>query len=309
MTVNETPLRRPPAFYLTLVLFLLGCGTASAASWSHDGRQLAYSFIGGPENVYLVGVDGAGNTPLVVREVRDFRPEWAPDDSHLVFTGVVDGVHVIMRVNRDGSDLRQLSATAEAAGDPDYSPDGGRLVYFTDEPLPRDLYVKDLASGEVRALTETPDFEEASPRWAPDGHRVVFVGTEPGEGQEGDIWTLDTQTGERRNRTSSPEVGEFHPDWSPDGAHLIYVRVEDGEFAIATRALASGKETLIAPGNGFAVLDPHFAPDGASVTFTRTDFAEKGPGMPAIVRVVLDSGEEATIVRGRYLSEIAADPR
>lgn len=282
------------------------CASSNAASWSPEGTQLAYSYIGGPENIYLVNPDGTGIIPLVVREQRDFRPEWAPDGSHIVFTSVENGVHVMMRVDPDGSNLRAISRVEEALGDPDYSPDGRRLLYFTDEPLERDLFIRDVETGKVTTLTSTPDFEETSGRWAPDGRRVTFVGQEKTEGSESDIWILDTETGERRNVTNSPTSGEFHPDWSHDGTHLVYIKVVDGKFAAAVFNLVSGEETIVADGRGYAVLDPHFSPNDEFVTLTRTDFSEQAEGMPAIVKVSLESGDEVTVTKGLYLSQIAA---
>lgn len=289
---------------VAVTLVVVGPTASVAGSWSPDGRQIAYSFIGGPEHIYLVGADGSGGRALVVREQRDFRPEWSPDGSHLVFTSVVDGVPVMMRIEVDGGGLEQISEVKDAFGDPDYSPDGRRLVFFTDEPRPRDLYVRDSASGEVSRLTATPDFQEYSPRWAPDGRRVAFVGKAAGEEVRGDIWSLDTESGKRTNLTSTREVDEFHPDWSHDGERVVYVRVVDGRFLLAIREIASRVETVIADGNGYAVLDPHFSPDDRFVAFTRTDFAEKGPGMPAIVRLELATGAETVITRGRYLSQM-----
>lgn len=284
--------------------FLVTAGQASAAPWSPDGSMIVYSYIGGPENLYIVNADGSEQRDLVVRTERDFRPEWAPDGSHIIFTSVVDGVHVISRVDPDGSNLSALSDVSEAAGDPDYSPDGTQILFFTDEPRPRDLYLRDIASGEIAQLTQTTDFEETSPRFAPDGERVVFVGKEKHEGAESDIWTLDIESGERRNLTQTPGIGEFHPDWSYDGRQVIYIRVENGAFDVAIRDVVTGKETIAARGNGYAVLSPHFAPDDQAISFTRTDFAEKGEGMPAIVRVSLKDGEEATLTKGLYLSQM-----
>lgn len=300
MTKNAITASFLPATLL-VVLSGLGAGRPEAASWSPDGKRIAYSFIGGPENIYLVNPDGTGNTPLVVREQRDFQPEWAPDGSHLVFTSVVDGVHVMMRVNPDGTGLKQISEVEEAAGDPEYSPDGSKLLYFTDEPRPRDLFVRDVETGEVTALTATPEFEEYSPRWAPDGHRVAYVGKKPGA--TGDIWVLDTTSKKDRNVTESPEVDEFHPSWSHDGTRIVYIRNVGGKFSVGMRD-ADGNETIVADGNGYAVLSPHFSPDDHFVTFTRTDFEEKGEGMPAIVRVSLEDGSETTIVKGLYLSQM-----
>ena len=61
---------------------------------------------------------------------------------------------------------------------------------------------------------------------------------------------------------------------------------------------------MFANGNGYTVLDPHFAPDDQSVTFTRTDFEEKASNMPAIVRVFLEDGTVTQIIKGLYLSEM-----
>ncbi len=213
----------------------------------------------------------------------------------------------MMRVDRDGRNLRAISLPEEAAGDPDYSPDGRHLLYFTDEPLPRDLFVRDTETGEVTALTSTKDFEEVSGRWGPDGRRIVFVGTQASEGAEGDIWILDTKTGDRHNVTNSANAGEFHPDWSHDGTRLVYIKVENGRFTVVVHNLESQMETVVADGNGNAVLDPHFSRDDEYVTLTRTDFAEKAAGMPAIVKVSLDSGVETPITKGLYLSQSAAE--
>jgi Tol biopolymer transport system component len=300
------PKRGAAIIIAALTTGLIALGAAEAASWSPDGKSLAYSYIGGPENIYIVNADGSSVRSIVVREQRDFRPEWSPDGAHLVFTTVIDGVHAVMRVDVDGGNLQQTSPLEEAAGDPDYSPDGRRLLYFTDEPRPRDLFVRDVASGKVAALTDTPDFEEVSPRWHPDGRQVVFVGKETGENVESDIWVLDTETGESRNLTGTANIGEFHPDWSHDGSRVVYIRVENGNFDVAIRHVSSGQEIVVASGNDFAVLDPHFSPNDSEITFTRTDFAEKGEGMPAIVAVSLEGDTERTIAKGLYLSQIAS---
>lgn len=52
------------------------------------------------------------------------------------------------------------------------------------------------------------------------------------------------------------------------------------------------------------MLAPHFSPDDRALSFTRTDFAEKGGGMPAIVQLDLGSGREKTLVKGLYLSQM-----
>jgi Tol biopolymer transport system component len=269
---------------------------AHAAPWSPDGSWIAYSYIGNPENIYLVRADGSEPRTLLARNQRDFRPEWSPDGSHLVFTSVVEGKHVMVQLDLEGRHTR-LSEPEEVAGDPEYSPDGKQLLYFTDEPLPRELYLRELATGETRQLTDTPEFDEYSARWAPDGRRVAFVGKTQEENATGDIWILDIENGRRQNATRSPETDEFHPAWSHDGNKLVYIQVRDGDFSVVWRDLESGKEQLLAGGNGYAVLSPHFSPNDEWVSFTRTDFAEKAEKLPAIVKVRLRDGQETVITR------------
>ena len=293
-------MKRQRYLVFLLPLALLVSSPAWSAAASPDGKQIAYSFIGNPENIYVSDANGENIKDVLVRSQRDFRPEWSPDGSHLVFTSVVENAHVMMRVDPDGANLRQISKLEDAAGDPDYSPDGSKLVYFSDEPRPRELFIREISTGIDSQLTNTSDFDEMSPRWGPDNRHVVFVGKPVGDDAESDIWTIDVVTGERKNLTGTPTVGEFHPDWSHDGSMVVYIRVLSGSFDVAVRDLESNEERVIASGDGVAVLDPHFSVDDSRISFTRTDFAEKAPGTPAIVSVDLASGKEQKLVQGAF---------
>ena len=59
-----------------LVLLQIASAPSFAASPSPDGERLAFSFIGGPESIFVARADGSAGSALVEREVRDFRPEW-----------------------------------------------------------------------------------------------------------------------------------------------------------------------------------------------------------------------------------------
>lgn len=271
-----------------------------AASPSPDGTLLAYSFIGGPENIYLSTSDGEGARGVVAEEFRTFRPEWFPDGNRILFTAAVDGGPQLFRVDVDGRNLTPLTPLALHASDGHPSPDGRRVVYFRDAEDGFDLHLLDLATGESTRLTDTPEFREYAPRWSPDGERILFVGRVDHE-TPADIWTLDLRSGERTNVTRTPLGDEFHPAWSRDGRSVTFVRNEDGEFSIHVLDLDRGEDVRVAFEAGVACFSPHFSPDDRWVLFVRNVFEGSKPGLPGVFRVRRD-GEELTRLTG--LSEL-----
>jgi dipeptidyl aminopeptidase/acylaminoacyl peptidase len=92
----------------------------------------------------------------------------------------------------------------EFAADPQISPDGARVVYvrqfsdiMTDQRY-SNLWVAGSSGSGERALT-TGNFGDASPRWSPDGTRLLFVSDRDGSAQ---IWVYWMDTGQLTRVTS-----------------------------------------------------------------------------------------------------------
>ncbi len=286
------------ASLITLAIISLNL---SSAPWSPDGTKIAYSYIGNPENIYIVDADGKNKIELVVRSERDFRPEWSPDGKHILFTSVLnnDG-HVISQINIDGSDLKQLSKASQYAGDADHSPDGKQIVYFTDKPLPRDLYLLDLVDGKTTRLTATSDIQETSPRWSFDGKSIIYVGKKNEESAESDIWLLDLASNKKANLTDTKVLGEFHPTLSHNGQFAAYIQVDEGDFQLVVLEIKTGSKSIILSGEGFALLSPNFSPDDNWISFTKTDFSEKNQQLPVIAKIEIKTGNVLKIIQGHY---------
>ncbi len=111
----------------------------------------------------------------------------------------------------------------ELAADPQISPDGRLVVYvrqradvMTDGRF-SNLWVVGTDGTGHRPLT-SGDFSDSSPRWSPDGTRLLFLSDREGSSQIHVRWM---DTGETSVVTSVTEPPSS-PVWSPDGSQIAF---------------------------------------------------------------------------------------
>lgn len=119
----------------------------------------------------------------------------------------------------------QLTDFREGACQPDWSPDGEKLVFISPCPGKRSrypgsrLYLMDVEEGFLRPLPASleGDFD---PAWSPDGQWIAFTTLADGLTQLMKL-NLETLTSVR---LSDGRYNDFSPAWSPDGERLAFVR-------------------------------------------------------------------------------------
>src|SRR5262245_59033836 len=90
--------------------------------------------------------------------------------------GNLSGHSNVYTINPNGSGRRQLThvAAAQAAGAPDWSTDGAKIVYESNQTGDYRIWVMNAdGSGQTR-LTDDPGFPDLEPAWSPDGKRILF---------------------------------------------------------------------------------------------------------------------------------------
>jgi acylaminoacyl-peptidase len=111
----------------------------------------------------------------------------------------------------------------ESVSDPQISPDGRKIIYvrgFNDimaDSRYSNLWIINFDGSDNRPLT-TGNYNDASPRWSPDGNRVIYVSTRDGAPQIYVRW-MDTGQTARLTNLLSPPTGLA---WSPDGKQISF---------------------------------------------------------------------------------------
>ena len=176
--------------------------------WSPDGTRLAISYIG----IYSVTPTGDS---LQVITTKGFTPRWSPDGNELAFQNVDNySIGSIGLVSRDGTGLRSLAPTGSDLWQPDWSPDGTRLVHVR-RPSPEEVFVMDTTGHAEQRLTmdEYPDF---NPAWSPDGQWIAWTSVRQA-GSE--IWLMKPDGTGAHSLTSG-----FYPSWSPDSRRIAFAQ-------------------------------------------------------------------------------------
>ncbi|HEU5170210.1 MAG TPA: CehA/McbA family metallohydrolase [Gemmatimonadales bacterium] len=207
-------------------------------------------------------------------------PSWAPDGIELAYS--MQGT--LWRQRIDSGEARQLTDGPGYDYQPDWSPDGRRMVYASYDGAEVELRLLDLATGTSRTLVRNGAVN-VDPRWSPDGRRVAYVST----AFEGRFHVFvvtveaDGAAGEPLRITEDRHGGlpryYYHaydqylaPAWSPEGRELLLLSNRGHVWGSGTiwrmEARPGGVMREIRDEETTWRADPDWAPDGRRAVYS-----------------------------------------
>jgi tricorn protease len=260
-------------------------GPATLA-WDHrtlaferDGRlyTLDLATAGAKEAAIPVVVESdVRNSGVDVRTVTEGAEHVSvsPDGSQLA-VALRGDLWLLPSAGGEGSRLTNGPATDDW---PRFSPDGRRLLYFSDAAGTDDVYVMDVASRQSTPVANGPG-DEAFPSWSPDGKRIVFT-RGPARGAKGnkDLVILDLETKEEKQITRDPKDDD-DAAWSPDGRWIAFDSGRGGAQAIYVMSATGGEAQArrVSSGTGFYQV-PTWSADSTMIAYEELDPASGNTG-------------------------------
>ena len=237
-----------------------------APQWSPDSQWIAYTNHG---HVWVISA--GGGKPYKVSHLMNsaWNPRWLPDSNQLLISSSIEEHDRLILIDRSGNGLQTITSGVGHDYGASISPDGQHVVYVhqpSNDFNRSDICLGNIITGEIHALTGTPNLHDGNPKWSPDGRKIAFISERTGFHQ---LFLIDVDSEQTHQLTDIVHdiVGY---EWSPDNSQILCTLNDEGAYdLILVDAVTGSIEVLV---SAFGVhANPHWLADGSAITYEFQD--------------------------------------
>jgi eukaryotic-like serine/threonine-protein kinase len=231
--------------------------------WTADGRRIVYS-SGQLGSMNLLTIPASGGSPerLAVTGENATALSISRTGNRLIYERDLVDLNIWRIPGPRSSDKKiapsRLIASTQQDGEPQFSPDGTRIVFYSDRSGSSEIWVCDREGRNPVQLTSSNGPNVGSPRWSPDGRWIAFDNTKAGNS---DIYVISADGGQPRLLTSGTS-NNVRPSWSHDGRWVYFGSNRSGEWQVWKEPAQGGTAVEVTTAKGareaFESLDGKF---------------------------------------------------
>ena len=228
---------RTAVLAVALAIGVAAATPAFAVAPGANGKLLYTLQTVGNYDIWTIGADGSGNTPIITNAADDQGGSWSPDGTKIVFRSDRTGAGDIYVADADGGNQVPLTTDPATESHPSFSPDGTKIVFTRKDP-DDEIFVMNADGSDARPLTVNT-VADAGPEWSPDGTRIAYFSSNT-------IFVMNADGSNQHELV--PGGSSVGPQWSPDARRVLFNR-NDG-------AAGSHPYVVNSDGTGLVKLGP-----------------------------------------------------
>jgi Tol biopolymer transport system component len=200
------------------------------SDWSADGKSVVFSSSrAGMYSLWRVPAEGGEPAWIAGGGMKMKHPSTARARERIAYENWLYQVDLWrVPLSPGGASSSVAPTTDEWSFHPDISPDGSRVAFVSTRSGEQDVWVAGADGQAARRVTSLTNARVETPRWSPDGQRLLFA-ARLGGGRS-DVFVIDAQGGPARRLTSKGGRSDaVAPSWSRDGKSVYFgARPEGG---------------------------------------------------------------------------------
>lgn len=158
-----------------------------------------------------------------------------------------------------------VQLTLEAVNDtqPILSPNGKTVIFVSDRDGLADIFSMPLARTQAVNLTQTPNWQEDTPVWSPDGKMVAYAAKSV-TSEQWNIYLMDPDGTHKWLAFANAT----HPSFMLDGQGMVFASPQAGNWDIYSATLSSSVTAWVRLTTDPATdRFPQVSPDGSTIVF------------------------------------------